>query len=180
MAGTPRCRCPGPGDAPFGVVEDDERVGRLILDPKHIKENGELRTQITDKRDLLALDQSVSRVAFMSPSEIRAKAQRLIDNPHVTSARGGVVGYAEVAASDLRELPKFVEEDRDGIHVCIIDSPINDETETDLAHASFGFPDPEQLPFEPHELLQVRRRLAKLLSKTVRRFDHPVLPSNSS
>ena len=173
MTNDANCLCPGPGDAAFGPVTDNEFLNRVILDPRHITKDGRLKSQFADSASLRRLDLSASRERYIDEEGMVRKAQTIMSSsPGGTG--GGAVGYATTSVRLLREATGDDQEEVYLRHLCVIDSRIDDANEKDETHASIGFSEATSNALSDDDLLLIRKWIAKHFGRSISLFAKPI------
>jgi len=104
---------------PPGVVLDKEVLGRILISPEHVdKETGVVKKAAFKKDELKGSGLSVSRLQYVDPDELDARARELAER----RPENDYVGIISANVSTIRAL----KDDGDKRSFCVVDDGLED------------------------------------------------------
>lgn len=115
-----RCTCEQHSHGELGVVEDGERVARVVTSPNHIRKDGTLKPGTFPKSHIAQSGLSLMRVDHMNVASIETVSEAIAG----TKAGETLKGLAMCKAEGLRSITDEGTTDRS---LCVVDDPVLDD-----------------------------------------------------
>lgn len=154
------CTCEEIAQSKFGVVNDNERLARVVVSPRHFKKNGSVDPGVIPISHIEKIGLSLMRLDHMDEAELTKQAEVV----------AGAIGNGNTVNGVLIASALSVRNSNDGVReFCVFDDPVGatDKQPANEAHAA-------ALLARFHDEVEIRRLRGLLFD----RFS-PVVPTQN-